>query len=226
MLTYAMDRRGDLPLYEYLYRCIRQDILNGTLTADERLPSKRALAEHLQLSVITVESAYQQLEAEGYVYTRPKRGFFVSAVERAPMPTVSTPIPAAATPRRWRLDLRSNQVDGSRFPAAAWARLTRQVLSETGEAFLAPVPHQGLLSLRQAIADETGQHTVQVPHLNAPGLGGLHPARFRTGGAGQEISQQLGRCLEIAACRPVGRLLQLTLEQESGQRIVGAVVCR
>jgi len=154
MLTYAMDQRGDLPLYEYLYRCIRKDILSGALTADERLPSKRALAEHLQLSVITVESAYQQLEAEGYVYTRPKRGFFVSAVERAPLPATSTPIPPAAAARQWRLDLRSNQVDGSRFPAAAWARLTRQVLSETGEAFLAPVPHQGLLSLRQAIAED------------------------------------------------------------------------
>ena len=52
------------------------------------------------------------------------------------------------------MDLRSNQVDGSRFPASAWIRLTRQVLSETGEAFLAPVPHQGLLSLRRAIADD------------------------------------------------------------------------
>ena len=141
MLTYAMDQRGNLPLYEHLYRCIRKDILSGVLAADERLPSKRALAEHLQLSVITVESAYQQLEAEGYIYTRPKRGFFVCAVERAPLPTASAPIPPAPTPAHWQLDLRSNQVDGSRFPTAAWARLTRQVLSETGEAFLAPVPH-------------------------------------------------------------------------------------
>ena len=51
MLTYAMEDRGDLSLYEYLYRCIRQDILSGALAAGERLPSKRALAEHLHLSV-------------------------------------------------------------------------------------------------------------------------------------------------------------------------------
>ena len=82
MLTYSMEERGSLPLYEYLYRCIRGDILSGTLAAGERLPSKRRLAEHLQLSVITVEGAYQQLEAEGYVYTQPKRGFFVAPVER------------------------------------------------------------------------------------------------------------------------------------------------
>ena len=155
MLTYSMDDRGSLPLYEYLYRRIRADILNGTLAAGEKLPSKRRLAEHLHLSVITVEGAYQQLEAEGYVYTLPKRGFFVSQVEQRPtaMPA-AIPLPAAAPPKRWTLDLKSNQVDASRFPAATWARLTRQVLSEGSEALLRPVPHQGLPALRQAIAND------------------------------------------------------------------------
>lgn len=154
MLTYSMEDRGSLPLYEYLYRCIRSDILRGALSTDERLPSKRALAEHLRLSVITVESAYQQLEAEGYVYTRPKRGFFVAPVDRAPKPAEPTPIPVEAPAQVWRLDLRSNHVDGSRFPVATWARLTRQVLSEGGAAILSPTPHQGLFALRQAIADD------------------------------------------------------------------------
>lgn len=154
MLTYAMEDRGGLPLYEYLYRCIRADILSGTLATDERLPSKRALAEHLHLSVITVEGAYQQLEAEGYVYTRPKRGFFVAPVEQAPRPAAPAAIPAEPPARRWRLDLGRNQVDVSRFPVSTWARLTRQVLSEGGGAILSPTPHQGLFALRQAIADD------------------------------------------------------------------------
>lgn len=154
MLTYSMEDRGGLPLYEYLYRCIRADILDGALATDERLPSKRALAEHLHLSVITVESAYQQLEAEGYVYTRPKRGFFVAPVDRTPRPAAATPIPAEPPAKAWRLDLRSNQVDTSRFPVSTWARLTRQVLSEGGAAILSPTPHQGLFALRQAIADD------------------------------------------------------------------------
>lgn len=152
MLTYSMENRGDLPLYEYLYHRIRQDILDGTLTAGERLPSKRALAEHLRLSVITVESAYQQLVAEGYVYTLPKRGFFVSAVERSPAASSPAPVMPQPTASVWTLDLRSNQVETSRFPTATWARLTRQVLSE--DNFLSPVPHQGLPALRQAIADD------------------------------------------------------------------------
>ena len=65
MLTYDLEARGGLALYDYLYRCIRDDILSGALAAGERLPSKRALAEHLRVSVITVEGAYRQLEAEG-----------------------------------------------------------------------------------------------------------------------------------------------------------------
>ena len=65
MLTYDFDRRGKLARYDYLYRCIREDILAGRLTAGEKLPSKRSLASHLQTAVITVQNAYAQLEAEG-----------------------------------------------------------------------------------------------------------------------------------------------------------------
>jgi len=153
MLTYSLNNRGGQPLYEYLYQCIRRDILSGTLRADERLPSKRALAEHLQVSVITVETAYQQLEAEGYLYARPRRGFFVSRVERAPEGPAPSVVPPEPTEPDWVLDLRSNQVDASRFPASIWAKLTRQVLSEGSSSLFTPVPHQGLPALRQAIAD-------------------------------------------------------------------------
>ena len=65
-------------------------------------------------------------------------------------PAAPTAIPPEPEAPKWHLDLGRNQVDSSRFPAAAWARLTRQVLSEGN--FLAPVPQQGLYALRQAIA--------------------------------------------------------------------------
>ena len=154
MLTYPMEERGALPLYEYLCRRIRADILSGVLPAGTRLPSKRALAEHLRVSVVTVEGAYSQLEAEGYLQARPKRGFFVSAVEQAPPPAVRSVLMPETTTVSWRLDLARNQVDTARFPVSTWARLTRQVLSEAPEALLSPVPHQGLAALRQAIADD------------------------------------------------------------------------
>ena len=104
MLTYPMEERGALPLYEYLCRRIRADILSGVLPAGTRLPSKRALAEHLRVSVVTVEGAYSQLEAEGYLQARPKRGFFVSAVEQAPPPAVRSVLMPETTTVSWRLD--------------------------------------------------------------------------------------------------------------------------
>ena len=158
MRTYTLDDRGGMPLYEYLYRCIRADILDGALAAGERLPSKRALAEHLHISVMTVEGAYHQLEAEGYVYTRPRRGFFVAEVERPRSAPPPPPQPEVRTPPAWRLDLKSNRVDASRFPVAAWARLIRQTLAEDRESLLRPVPHQGLPALRQAIARDLREY--------------------------------------------------------------------
>ena len=154
MLTYSMEDRGGAPLYEYLYRRIRGDILSGTLAEEERLPSKRALAEHLRISVITVENAYAQLEAEGYVRGEPRRGFFVARVEHLPAPQKPPEISAPSPEPEWRLDLKTNRVDAARFPFAVWSRLTRQVLSEEGERLLGPVPPQGLEPLRRAIAGD------------------------------------------------------------------------
>ena len=151
MRTYALENRGRAPLYEYLYRCIRGDILDGTLTAGERLPSKRALAEHLHISVMTVEGAYQQLEAEGYVYTQPKRGFFVQAVQeehRSPAPARTLSVPAPPTPAL-PYDFSTSAVDIALFPFATWAKLMREVLSEQAAPLLASPHPQGLPALRR-----------------------------------------------------------------------------
>ena len=152
MRTYTLDPHGPVPLYESLYRQIRDDILTGALRADEKLPSKRTLAEHLRISVITVEGAYAQLTAEGYVYALPKRGFFVSRVERPLPPVQAAAVPPEPPARPWALDLKSNRIRPDRFPLSVWSRLTRQALSEEGAALLAPIPHRGLPALRQAIA--------------------------------------------------------------------------
>lgn len=84
MLTYDLSQRGDESLYEYLYLCIRADIENGSIPAGRRLPSKRALAKHLGVSLITVEGAYSQLVAEGYVRAEARRGYFACDLEVRP----------------------------------------------------------------------------------------------------------------------------------------------
>lgn len=76
MLTYSFDNIGSDCLYIYLYKCIKNDIIQRILKAGEKLPSKRNLARNLNISVITVENAYEQLIAEGYIYSVPKKRFF------------------------------------------------------------------------------------------------------------------------------------------------------
>lgn len=80
MLTYSFENRGADSLYEFLYKQIKQDILSGALKSGEKLPSKRALAKNLNVSTITVENSYNQLMAEGYLYSIPKSGFYVSDI--------------------------------------------------------------------------------------------------------------------------------------------------
>ena len=81
MLTYSFTDTEGLSLYEYIYKCIKEDIITGKLTANEKLPSKRVFAKNHGISTVTVENAYGQLMAEGYIYSEPKKGFFVSPIE-------------------------------------------------------------------------------------------------------------------------------------------------
>ena len=64
MITYNLTDTGPDSLYEYLCKCMKNDILQGTLKAGERLPSKRIFAANLGVSVVTVENAYAQLIAD------------------------------------------------------------------------------------------------------------------------------------------------------------------
>ena len=155
MRTYALEDRGSTPLYEYLYRCIREDILAGALAAGERLPSKRALAAHLKISVVTVEGAYGQLLAEGYLRSEPKRGFFVQAVQEEHRPAASPLPPAEPLQAKPSLpyDFSTSGVDTGLFPFSTWAKLMREVLSARADSLLASSHPQGVPELRRAIAE-------------------------------------------------------------------------
>ena len=77
-MTILIDPRSGRPIYEQIVGQLRKQILNGTLPADAPLPSIRALAKDLAISVITTKRAYEELEAAGLIYTQPGRGSFVS----------------------------------------------------------------------------------------------------------------------------------------------------
>ncbi len=151
MLTYNLKKSPGVPLYEALYRCIREDILSGELQPGEKLPSKRALAENLEVSKITVEAAYSQLLAEGYIRSREKVGYFVEAVERPEGVVPDRLPPEAAEEEMPLLDLTANGTE--QFPFSIWSRLQREVMLDYGEKLLRPLPNRGIPELRKAIAE-------------------------------------------------------------------------
>ena len=153
MLTYELKKAPGVPLYEALYRCIRQDILSGDLAAGEKLPSKRTLATHLEVSKITVEAAYNQLLSEGYIRSQEKVGYFVESLQRhSAAPVRKEAIQEAEDDL---IDLTGDSP--SHFPFSVWSRLQREVMLDLGEGLLLPLHHQGLPSLRNAIARHLGQ---------------------------------------------------------------------
>lgn len=79
MITYSLENKKNKTLYEFFYECIKDDIMNGTLKPNEKLPSKRAFATNHGVSIITIENAYDQLMAEGYIYSKARSGFYVSS---------------------------------------------------------------------------------------------------------------------------------------------------
>lgn len=142
MLTYSMDNRNNVSKTLFLYRCIRKDIESGTIKKGEKLPSKRSLAEHLSISVITVENAYSLLQDEGYIESRPKSGFYVSSqikVNRNPGNPYSL------------LDEKEDTITGDAV-LPSMAKIMRKVISEMPEITGIKPPTMGCACVRNEIA--------------------------------------------------------------------------
>ena len=161
MLDYNLEQRGEASLYEYVYQQIRDDIVAGRIAAGERLPSKRAFASHLGISVITIENAYSQLLAEGYICSKPRRGYYACELPEAPV------LASAETELdRDSAAAGSNAHDAGEQPeqfaplspsaleaARLWQSALRATLtSEDEREIFSPAPAQGTARLRCAIA--------------------------------------------------------------------------
>ena len=182
MITVNFDERGDRGLCEYLYSSIKNQILQGILRADEKLPSKRSLASHLGISVITVQNAYGQLISEGYIYSIEKKGFFVtdillgksdsvfgetgngnlwgqgmsvnsvSAADLVDDSKTLAPVNSIGE-SDFFADFRSNSTSYEKFPFSLWAHTMRNVLNSGDEKLLQRVGVKGIYELRRSIAD-------------------------------------------------------------------------
>lgn len=154
MLTYSFADIGSESLYHHLYQCVKSDILSGVLPAGTKLPSKRSFAKNLGVSNITVENAYAQLQAEGYVYSIPKKGFYVSEVSghMLPVDAVSQSCTRQDVPRReYVADFATNCVDPEEFPFSVWSKLLRETLLNSHQELLETPPWGGIRKLRRAI---------------------------------------------------------------------------
>jgi len=156
MLTYNIENKGKTPLYIYLYNCIKSDIENGVIKSNNKLPSKRNLAEHLKISVMTVQNAYAHLLSEGYIYSREKSGYFASALEKTIVTTATktkiTGILEETTPAYF-MDFCENSINIESFPYSIWSKQMREVLYERDHDLLRKMPSVGVLKLRKAISD-------------------------------------------------------------------------
>lgn len=156
MITYNLMNAGTESLYEYLCKCIKKDIIEGNLKPGEKLPSKRIFASNLGVSVITVENAYAQLVAEGYIYSMPKKGFYIADVGTLHVKKRES-VSEAVMPRpekeiAWFADFSSNQTSSDLFPFTIWSRGVREILSDSRVELMKNSPCGGIADLRENIA--------------------------------------------------------------------------
>ena len=74
-----ISNNANKPIYEQITSQIKAMIMSGELKAGDAIPSMRALAKSIQVSVITVQKAYEDLQRDGFIETTVGRGSFVSA---------------------------------------------------------------------------------------------------------------------------------------------------
>jgi GntR family transcriptional regulator/MocR family aminotransferase len=174
-----LDRASSEPLYQQLYRQIREELESGSFDSSaSRVPSSRVLAATLGISRPTVNHAFSKLLAEGYLQVRKRSGIFVAdhlpatflkAVRSATIAR-SEHSPRVARRVTRMTDFRSGQqldvgiggppsvtfVAGlpavDEFPIAVWERLREQVLAKKGAHLLRYASSRGDIELRKAIA--------------------------------------------------------------------------
>ena len=167
MLIYDTEKRGDKPLYEFLYDCIKKDIHAGVLKSGDRLPSRRQMAMDNGIAEITVANAYSQLVTEGYITSREKRGYFVAmdleAItydntftvpegKKVDVQAFDEKCPCQDLAKKPGVNLTDGSLPEEAFPFDTWSKLARRVLTESrAECIKTPEP-RGLQALREAIA--------------------------------------------------------------------------
>ncbi len=132
--------------YYTLYKIIKEMILSGEYKAGEKLPSKRVMADKTSFSTITVESAYNRLADEGYIYSRERSGYFVAEIDGMYQGE-------GEKGRVLPLLSEENELPSGDFEYSVWFKTMRKVMSEKGARLFVKSPSKGCAVLRNAISE-------------------------------------------------------------------------
>ena len=163
MFTCDFSKKGTMTFCDFLIESIKSKIIDGTLSPNEKLPSKRTLSSHLGVSVITVQNAYSELISQGYIFSIEKKGFFVTELPKEIKSLSSNSYKQnfkkeksikkinSKSKEKIFIDLKSNSIGWEKFPFSIWSKIMRKVLNSPHENLLKSQPLQGTLELREAI---------------------------------------------------------------------------
>ncbi|MCU5226199.1 MocR-like pyridoxine biosynthesis transcription factor PdxR [Bacillus tropicus] len=152
-LTPNLNAKSKIALYVQLYEYIKKEIKDGTIPAFTKLPAKRKLASYLQVSKNTVEAAYEQLLAEGYIESASRKGYFVCKVEQM-IYVEGSDAKVKEVPFRegnYKFDFTQTGVDTKSFPFTMYRKLINDVWQPHNNELLFLGHPQGELSLREEI---------------------------------------------------------------------------
>lgn len=154
MLLIELNKESETPLYEQIYQQIRKDITEGRLAVGEKLPSKRKLGEFLDVSQTTIEIAYGQLAAEGFITSKPRRGYFVQEIGELAyvQPIEAVTVAVKENRKELEIDFSPGKIDTEAFPFTQWRKYAKDTIDEASQHLLLLGHPHGDVELRQEIA--------------------------------------------------------------------------
>lgn len=152
-----LDKYNNVPIYVQLYQYIKQKIEEGSIQEGSILPSIRYLSGHLKVSKTTIEGAYQQLIAEGYVESKPRVGLIVLPLEQTVLLPSFSEIKSKPCnfnkEEMFEYDFKYGDIDLDSFPLNTWKRCLTKALTNEPEQLLHYGPRQGDIGLRRELMD-------------------------------------------------------------------------
>lgn len=212
-------KRGDRtnPLYIQLYEYIRSEIISGNMEEGAKLPALRRIARDLNLSITTVEFAYNQLSVEGYIESKPQSGFYVAKIPGPVMinktslmsKSADSGIQGIEKDNKTQDRTKRNYItDPDAFDFKKWRKSMMRVIDEETDLLMQEGDPQGEEALRYEISKYV---------FNSRGVR-CQPNQVVVGAGTQQLTAHIGRllrhigihlvCTEDPGYQPVNKIFE------------------